>query len=164
MQRGALPQAPRPAPPWPQRHGRVALLLAGIPVTLRARKPEVQALEGDTLGRQLRRRRRDLNLRRIDVALLLGCDEKSLLWWERDVREPMVSFYPAIIRFLGSEPWPVPTTLPERLKAERRRRGLSIAEAANVVGVDEGTYGRWENGMWSPQLRSRPFISRFLNA
>ena len=162
MQRGAFPQAPRPAPPWPQRHGRVALLLAGIPVTLRGRKPEVRALEGDTLGAQLRRRRRDLNLRRIDVALLLGCDEKSLLWWERDVREPLVSFYPAIIRFLEREPWPVPATLAEELQAERRRRGLSIADAAAVVGVDEGTYGRWESGVWKPQPKSSKLIERFL--
>lgn len=163
MQRGALPHAPRPAPPWPQRHGRVALLLAGVPVTLRGRKPEIQALEGDTLGGQLRRRRRDLNLRRIDVALLLGCDEKSLMWWERDVREPVVGFYPAIIRFLGREPWSAPKTLPEQLKAARRKRGLSIENAAAVVGVDEGTYGRWESGAWKPQTRSKPLIERFLS-
>ena len=162
MQRGALPHAPRPAPPWPQRHGRVALLLAGVPVTLRGRKPEVRALEGDTLGRQLRRRRRDLNLRRIDVALLLGCDEKSLMYWERDMREPLVSFYPAIIRFLEREPWVKAVTLPEQLKAERRRRGLSIEEAARIVGVDEGTYGRWESGAWKPQPRSALAINQFL--
>ena len=144
-------------------HGRVALLLGGIPVTLRARKPEALALEGDTLGAQLRRRRRELNLRRIDVALLLGCDEKSLMWWERDVREPLVSFYPAIIRFPGGDPWPEPATLPEQLKAERRRRGLSIEDAAAVVGVDEGTYRRWESGAWKPQSRSVPLIERFLS-
>jgi transcriptional regulator with XRE-family HTH domain len=138
-------------------------LLGGIPVTLRGQKPEVQALEGDTLGRQLGRRRHELNLRRIDVALLLGCDEKSLMWWERDMREPLVGFYPAIIRFLGQEPWLKPVTLPEQLKAARRRRGLSIEAAAAVVGVDEGTYGRWESGAWRPQPRSRPAISRFLN-
>lgn len=163
MQRGAFPQAPRPAPPWPQRHGRVALLLAGIPVRLRGKKPEAQALEGDTLGRQLRRRRRELGLRRVDVALLLSCDEKSLMWWERDMREPVVSFYPAIIRFLEREPWPEPATLAEQLKAERRRRGLSIEDAAKVVGVDEGTYGQWECGAWEPQRRSVLFIERFLN-
>jgi len=138
-------------------------LLAGIPVTLRAKKPEVRALEGDTLGTQLRRRRRNLNLRRIDVALLLGCDEKSLMWWERDMREPLVSFYPAIILFLEREPWPEAMTLPEQLKAERRRRGLTIEDAARVAGVDEGTYGRWESGAWKPQPQSIKPIETFLS-
>jgi len=98
----------------------------------------------------------------VDVAAMLGCDEKSLMWWERDVREPLPRFYPAIIEFLGCEPWAEPTTLPERLRAERLRRGLTLAEAAECIGVDEGTYGRWESGEWMPTHRMRPAIDSFL--
>ena len=83
------------------------------------------------------------------------------MWWERDVRVPVVSFYPAIIRFLDGEPWPEPTTLPERLLAERRRRGFTLASAAEAVGVDEGTYRRWESGEQQPQSRAVPLIDAF---
>ncbi|WP_404979710.1 helix-turn-helix domain-containing protein [Caulobacter segnis] len=111
---------------------------------------------------QLRRRRHELHLRRIDVAAMLGTSWKSLMWWEQDAREPLPRFYPAIIRFLGREPWPQPVTLPEQLLAERRRRGLTIQETAKAVGVDEGTYGRWESGVWKPQLRFGTLVEGFL--
>jgi len=47
---------------------------------------------------------------------------------------------------LDYEPWPVPTTLPEKLRAARLRRGWSIKRSAATLGVDEATFGRWEKG------------------
>lgn len=76
------------------------------------------------------------------------------MWWERDEREPFVSAYPAIIQFLGYEPWPEPTTLAEALKVERRRRGLEIRAAAALASADEGTWRRWERGEWKPTRRT----------
>jgi hypothetical protein len=64
--------------------------------------------------------------------------------------------------YLGFEPWPQPASLGDRLKAERRRRGLSIEGAAALIGVDEGTLGRWERGIWRPQARSFSLIDGFL--
>jgi transcriptional regulator with XRE-family HTH domain len=88
----------------------------------------------------------------------MGASWKTLMWWERNEREPDVRFYPAIIQFLGYEPWPEPATLPEALLAERRRRGLEIRKAAAVVGVDEGTWRRWEQGEWRPTRRTAPAL------
>lgn len=119
-------------------------------------------MEGESLGAQLRRRRHELGLRRVDVAAMLGCDEKSLMWWEQDAREPLPRFYPAIVQFLEREPWPEPETLPERLLAERRRRGFTIREAAEVIGVDEGTYGRWESGEWRPTQQTNSMLDGYL--
>jgi hypothetical protein len=59
--------------------------MPGVEAVLRALKPETVAEQGDTPGAQLRRRRREGGHRRIDAARL---DPKSLLWWERDAREP----------------------------------------------------------------------------
>jgi hypothetical protein len=42
------------------------------------------------------------------------------MFWERDERGPFVSAYPAVIRYLGYEPWDEPTTLGDVLLAERR--------------------------------------------
>lgn len=109
--------------------------------------------ENPTLGQRLRMRRLELGLRQMDAATMLGVDPKTVMWWERDVREPYVHQYPAIITFLGSEPWAEPRSLPEQLLAFRRRTGLSIAIAAANIGADEGTWRRWEAGEWTPQRR-----------
>ncbi|HZL00859.1 MAG TPA: helix-turn-helix domain-containing protein [Caulobacteraceae bacterium] len=120
-------------------HDRVAFLSPGVLAVLRAAKPEVLRYSGDSLGAQLRRRRRELGIRQCDAARTMGADPKSVWWWERDGRPPLVHMYPAIIAFLGYEPWPEPETLGEALRAERRRRGLAVKQAAPLVGVDEGT-------------------------
>lgn len=146
----------------PQRHLSVAFLAPGVPVTLRARKPEYRRLDGDSLGARLQRRRLELGLRRVEVAAQMGCDPKSLMGWERGEREPFVSAYPAIIDFLGYEPWPEPRTLAEALLAERRRRGLSLADAASLMGVDEGTWRRWEIGAWKPMGRTTAALGELL--
>jgi transcriptional regulator with XRE-family HTH domain len=142
---------------------RVAFLMDGVNARLRCAKPEIAALEGSSLGKQLYRRRRELGLIRREAASLIGCSWKSLLWWERDERTPTPPMYPAIIKFLGYEPWPVPETLPEKLKAERLRRGLGIKEAAKVIGVDECTLWWWESGRWKPrQAKPKAKITAFL--
>ena len=141
---------------------RVAFLLPGVPVRIFARKPEVVALERGTLGSKLKRRRRELGLRQKEVARSLGVGHNTLVDWERDQAVPKVTHYPAIIAFLGFEPWPQPETLGEKLRAERYRRGWSIAHSAACLGVDEGTFGAWERGRRKPTSTSRliylPFI------
>jgi transcriptional regulator with XRE-family HTH domain len=137
-------------------------LSPGVPLVLSGKRPDVEADQGDSLGARLRRRRRELGLRQDEAAKLLGVDPKSVMWWERDERPPIVSAYPAIISFLGSEPWPEPQTLGEALLAERRRRGIEIRKAAALAGVDEGTWRRWERGEWKATPRTVPAISLFL--
>tara|TARA_R110002124_G_scaffold243235_1_gene408344 strand:- start:56042 stop:56467 length:426 start_codon:yes stop_codon:yes gene_type:complete len=139
-------------------------LLPGISRSLTVRRKEA-ALEADaSLGRQLNVRRRVLGHRQVDAAAIVGVDPKTWMWWEQNLRQPYVHQYPAIIRYLGYEPWAEPLTLGSSLLAQRRRQGLSIRGAAEIVGVDEGTFGRWESGEWKPQLRSLPIIDRFLGA
>jgi DNA-binding XRE family transcriptional regulator len=92
----------------------------------------------------------------------MGVDWKTLMWWERDEREPFVSAYPAIIAFLGYEPWEEPRDLGSALLAARRRRGLRVDQAAKLVGVDEGTWRRWERGEWKPRSRTIPSLNLLL--
>lgn len=130
---------------------------------MRSPKPEVTALAGDTLGKQLQWRRRELGLQQVDVADIIGCNAKSIMLWERDERRPADRMYPALIKFLGYEPWPEPVTLAEKLKAERLRRGLAIKQAAIVIEVDECTLWWWESGRWMPRLiTTKAKISEFL--
>ena len=139
------------------------MLLPGVPARARARRPEVAALERDTLCSKLKRKRLELGLRQKDVAPRLGISHKTLVDWERDQATPEVAYYPAIVTFLGSEPWAKPGTFGEKLRAERYRRGWSIAHVAARLGVDEGTFGGWERGTRKPLRRSRRVCDRFLS-
>jgi DNA-binding transcriptional regulator YiaG len=96
------------------------------------------------------------------VAELLGADPKSMTDWERGRKVPAIRFWPALIRFLGYDPHPEPRTLGQRLQAKRRLLGLSIAAAAGRLGVDEGTFGRWERANREPVGRHVELVSRFL--
>jgi len=81
--------------------------------------------------------------------------------WEKGRTTPTIRYYPAIFRFLGFDPFPPPTTLPERIASKRRALGLPITEAAKLVEVDEGTFSRWESGEWKPRM-SGDAVRRFL--
>jgi transcriptional regulator with XRE-family HTH domain len=49
-----------------------------------------------------------------------------------------------LIAFLGYDPSPEPHTLGERIKAKRRRDGLTLREVAAHLEVDLGTVMAWE--------------------
>jgi transcriptional regulator with XRE-family HTH domain len=102
----------------------------------------------------LLRWRSELGLTQKVVAGRLGVNAWTYLLWEASRTVPTVRQYPAIFTFLGYDPFPPPNTLPERIAAKRRQLGLSIGASAGVVGVDEGTFARWESGEWKPRLRS----------
>ena len=140
------------------------MLLPGVPVRARALKPSIAALQQDELGAKLKRRRLELGLRQVEAAERIGVTETTIVDWERHNKKPMVTHYPAIISFLGYEPWRTPQTLGEKLLAARRRRGLSAKRAAELVGVDEGTFAGWEREKRGPLLRSKVICDRFIAA
>ena len=81
---------------------------------------------------------------------------------EKGHTEPPIESVPAILRFLGYDPYPQPRTLPERMLAKRRAMGWSSKEAARQLGVEEGTWGAWERGEMILFRRHRLLIARFL--
>jgi DNA-binding XRE family transcriptional regulator len=85
----------------------------------------------------------------------LGANTWTYALWENDRIKPTIRFYPAIFRFLGYDPFPAATTLPEQIAAQRRRLGLSSRAAAAKIGVDEGTFRRWESGEWKPRMSGK---------
>jgi DNA-binding XRE family transcriptional regulator len=159
---GARPQACAGSLRCPQRHGRVAFPLPHIPLVFRARRPKLYAEHPCTLGEHLLKRRCELGLFQKDVAARLRINNWTYLLWERDRTAPIVRYYPALFAFLGYDPFPVPISIPEKIAAKRRELGWSIKEAARQLGVDEGTFARWESGEWKPRM-SVEVIKRFLN-
>ena len=103
-----------------------------------------------TLGDHLRRRRLDLGLEQRTVAEELGVGEETVGPWERGLVRPLARHYGAIVRFLGYDPVPGGRSLPERLRAARVRLGLTQADFAAKVGLDESSVCRWENRSRQP--------------
>lgn len=110
------------------------------------------------------RRRFELGVTQTQAAQAMGVDLRSLRYWEADQRPPADRSYPALIGFLGYEPWPEPYSLAERLVAERRRRGLSADRAAAVIDVDPEVLRRWESGEWRPSHLTAERLSIFLRS
>lgn len=98
-----------------------------------------------TLGEHLLKRRRELGLYQQQVAERLGVDASTLTGWEKYGHEPSIRHWPAIIAFLGCDPYPAPASLGERLLAYRRRTGLTQKQLAKRVGVNASTIWSWEN-------------------
>ncbi len=145
------------APKWPHGQGRVALL-PFVPLRLVARRyPEPQCL-----GDHLRAARRQRRLRQLDVTAALGVSVETVANWEKAKTEPPVTLIPAIIQFLGYDPFPAPATLGEHLRHYRKRHGLSIKAAAERLGVDEGSWSLWEKTGRVTQRRHRARLAELL--
>ena len=104
-----------------------------------------------------------MGLMQKEVAKLLGVNTWTILNWEKSRTEPPIAVIPAIVRFLGYEPFPKPETLPQCLLAKRREKGWSIKEAAKVVGVDPGTWGNWERGKLILYRKHRELVAQLLD-
>jgi transcriptional regulator with XRE-family HTH domain len=142
-------------------HHRVAFPLPYIPLVFRWVRPKLYPESPTTLGEHLRKRRHELGLMQKEVASRLAVNTWTYLLWEQDRTTPTVRYYPAIFDFLGYDPFPAPTTLPQQIASRRRELGISIKEAAKRLGVDEGTFGRWESGEWKPRM-SQKAVEQFL--
>ena len=92
----------------------------------------------------MKKRRLDMGLRQKDVAAQLRVNDFTVCGWENNKKAPSVRYLPRIIEFLGYYPFSAPQTLAERLRAYRRRLGLSRKEMARRLSVDEGTLERLE--------------------
>ena len=133
-----------------------------MPIRLKALKPKDTDFEPETLGEHIRKRRLELSLTQKQAAKRLRVNPWTVLNWEKGHTEAPIASMPAILRFLGYDPFPVPVTLPERMLAKRRARGWSIADAAKQLGVDEGTWGNWERTGHIKWNRYRLIVETFL--
>jgi transcriptional regulator with XRE-family HTH domain len=95
----------------------------------------------------------DLRLRQEDAARALGVKTGTLRFWELGLNHVSVKHLPAIIQFLGYDPVPEVTSLPERIRAVRRRLGISQKELAKRFRMDLKTIRKWEAGRVTRRTR-----------
>jgi transcriptional regulator with XRE-family HTH domain len=112
--------------------------------------PRGYPIEPKTLGDHLRKCRLDRGLWQRTVAEELGVGLETVTLWENGRAKPLPKHYGSIVRFLGYDPEPAGQDLPDRLRAIRRRLGLTQAELAARLGQDESQICRWEGGRRSP--------------
>jgi len=67
-----------------------------------------------TIGEHIRAKRRERRLRQSDVGNQIGVGAETIANWEKEKAVPQIGFMPAIVRFLGYDPTPEPTTLTDR--------------------------------------------------
>ncbi|MEQ1618365.1 MAG: helix-turn-helix transcriptional regulator [Gemmatimonas sp.] len=113
------------------------------------------------MGEHLQRRRAQRNLLQKEAAAEIGVIEATYYLWEKDRAFPNARLYATVVKFLGYDPLPVGEGFPERLKRERWLRGLTIREAAKLLGVNESTFGDWELGRGEP-LKHQQAVGDFL--
>ena len=72
-------------------------------VRLKGKKPKDKAYPKEvvSIGDAIRVRRLDLKLRQIDVAKIIGCDEMSIVNWEKGHTSPRSTHMPGVVKFLG---------------------------------------------------------------
>lgn len=119
-----------------------------INVVISAEKPRTAGYPDhlETIGDHIRKRRLELGLLQREVAEIIGVPETTVQMWECYGYEPRIRNWPGIIFFLGCEPFPPPTTMAEKVKAIRRRLGLTNRELAQRIQADPGAITRWEAG------------------
>jgi len=99
-----------------------------------------------TIGEHLKKRRIELGMEQREVAALLGLHRTSVQLWERNVGEPGVKCFPAIIRFLGYVPFECKATPGGQFHFLRNCCGKTQEELANLAGCDSSSVARWEIG------------------
>jgi len=82
--------------------------------------------------------------------------------WEKGRTRPSIVSIPAIVQFLGYDPFPQPKPISQHLLSKRRAMGWSIKDAAEAVGVDPGTWGNWERGQTILYRKHRALVAQFL--
>lgn len=85
------------------------------------------------------------------LATRWGLQPETVASWERGLRKPSVRQWPRILELLGDDPEAGDGNLLARLESARRRLGATRREFAVLLGLSEGTIGRWIGGRRRPR-------------
>src|SRR5262249_18258953 len=97
----------------------------------------------ETLGDHIKARRLEVGLFQRQVADELGTDETTLFRWERNTARPQIRYLPRILKFLGYDPFPVPVSLADKLRADRRTLGITQKAFAQAS---------WRRSNYAPKM------------
>jgi DNA-binding transcriptional regulator YiaG len=110
--------------------------------------------ELNTLGDHIRAMRLERGMLQREVADMIGVCKGTIIHWENNKGGSCAPDVPAIIKFLGYDPFPDPGGLINEMKQWRVRSGLSTTEAAGLLGMEGATWAYWEQGARKPGKRT----------
>jgi len=84
-----------------------------VPIRLKALRPKPFPEIPQTFGEHIKRCRRIRQLTQKQAAKLLGVSPFTVLNWEKNRTAPPIRAMPAILRFLGYNPFLEPSRLPK---------------------------------------------------
>ena len=97
-----------------------------------------------TVGDHILAQRLKRRLMQHEAADVIGVkNAETILGWEKNIREPIISEWPGILKFLGYYPFEVVTFGDEVLRF-RRENGLNFRKLADLAGIDPATASRIE--------------------
>lgn len=114
-----------------------------------------------TLGDHILTARLDRGEMQIEAMQQLGISQKTLINWEKNRSQPMVTYYPRIMDYLGYCPYQAVVSFGQKLKLHRQYAGLTKTHMAELLGVDVATIGRWETDRTCPLKRHYPALTQF---
>lgn len=134
------------------------------------RFPEHGDRWGRRSGEHLEAARHRARLDRRDVAERLGVHEETVRRWEVGGSRPSDDHLAVLVTLFSIEGgWsrfdahdPDVPPLARRIRAERKERGLTQAQAAETLGVSQSTLAGWELGRSRPTGPSRNQVASFL--
>jgi transcriptional regulator with XRE-family HTH domain len=138
-----------------------------------------------SIGEHLRKRRFDLGIRQAEAAQRLAVSKRTLSLWECDRVYPTWPQQPAVVTYLGYDPFTNPElgrptgnetqdvaflapTGPLSLGQQIRKRGMELKknrkEYAKELGVSVKTLWGWETSRCQPGPRHFKWLSSFLQS
>lgn len=147
-------------PQWSVCGGFLPALILKAPKPLPPEYPQ----ELRSLGDHLRTERLRRGLLQREAAREIGVTVMTVNGWEMGRAEPKVSYIPAILGFLGYDPYPEATSLGEGLRQERERRGLTQHKIARLLGTTQALVSLLETGGEVTNRRVLAAVRRFLES
>ena len=139
--------------------------------------------EPKTLGEHLKRRRVQLGQKQAEAARILGFCTRSMSLWESDKIFPTWDHQPALIDYLGYDPFKdigiqdprgnetgfvaflsakEPAPIGHLLRRRRLELKLTVNACARMLGVDSKSLTGWEKGKHEPCRRTRERVKQML--
>jgi len=135
------------------------------------------------MGEHLKRRRVELGQKQVEAARILGITTVTLSCWELDKSFPSWDHQPAVIDYLGYDPFKDfgiqdprgnetgfvaflsaegPAPIGHLLRRRRLELKLTVNACARKLGVDPKSINGWEKGRHEPCGWTEEAIRRFL--
>ncbi len=117
------------------------------------------------MAKHIKRRRLDMGLYQRQVADIIGVKEGTIHNWEHG-SEPELVHMPAIISFLGYNPYPVPPSDDplEQLRHYKISNGMDLTRLGEAMSKGHEQLADWLSGRHKPSRKSLDRIREFLRA